>query len=57
MFEIMVIDDDPICNLLTTRVIEKANIDSKIQVFDNPLDALKRLEKNSKSMPDRKSVV
>ncbi len=52
MFEIMVIDDDPICNLLTTRIIEKANIDSKIQVFDNPLDALKRLEKNSISMPN-----
>ncbi len=52
MFEIMVIDDDPICNLLTTRVIEKANIDSKIQVFDNPLEALKRLERDSVSMPN-----
>ncbi len=52
VFEIMVIDDDPICNLLTTKVIEKANIDSKIQVFDNALDALERLETNNKSMPN-----
>jgi CheY-like chemotaxis protein len=52
VFQIMVIDDDPICNLLTTKVIEKANIESKIEVYNNPLDALKKLQKGVGSMPD-----
>lgn len=40
---ILLIDDDPICNFLTKRMIEKCNVTDSIIVAKNGVDALAKL--------------
>ena len=42
--KLLLIDDDPISNFLTKKVVEKANINADIIIYDNAANALSLFE-------------
>ena len=50
--KVIILDDDPISNFLTKKVIEKSNVATDVIVFQEPTELLTGLAENKLDYPD-----
>ncbi len=50
--KVIILDDDPISNFLTKKVIEKSNVATDVIVFQEPTELLTGLAENKVAYPD-----
>ena len=57
MKKFILIDDEPIFNFLTKKVIEKSEIGGSIELFSSPTKALKSLSEMEEGLEDCKVII
>ena len=53
----MVVDDDPISNMLCEHILRRLPVESEIQLYAEPMEALKAIEENYKEPNHNKATV